>query len=39
MEPRSKVDVNRLLRLDEGLVHSDVYTNPEIFDQIGRAHV
>mgnify|MGYP003346676690 FL=1 len=32
MEPRSKVDVNRLLRLDEGLVHSDVYTNPEIFD-------
>jgi phenylpropionate dioxygenase-like ring-hydroxylating dioxygenase large terminal subunit len=26
------VDVNALLRLDEGLVHSDVYTSPEVFD-------
>jgi phenylpropionate dioxygenase-like ring-hydroxylating dioxygenase large terminal subunit len=26
------IDVNSLLRLDEGLVHSDVYTSPEVFD-------
>lgn len=26
------VDVRRLLRLEEGLVHSDVYTSPEIFE-------
>jgi phenylpropionate dioxygenase-like ring-hydroxylating dioxygenase large terminal subunit len=25
------IDVNSLLRLDEGLVHSDIYTSPEIF--------
>jgi phenylpropionate dioxygenase-like ring-hydroxylating dioxygenase large terminal subunit len=29
---RNAVDVRNLLRLDEGLVHSDVYTSPEIFD-------
>ena len=27
----SKVDVRSLLRLDEGLVHSDVYASPEVF--------
>src|SRR3989440_610367 len=26
------IDVNALLRLDEGLVHSDVYSSPEIFE-------
>jgi phenylpropionate dioxygenase-like ring-hydroxylating dioxygenase large terminal subunit len=26
------IDVNSLLRLDEGLVHSDIYTSPEIFN-------
>ena len=33
MAPTTKaIDVNSLLRLDEGLVHSDVYSSPEIFD-------
>jgi len=32
MQTQSTVDVHGLLRLDEGLVHSDVYTSPEIFD-------
>ena len=27
-----RVDVKSLLRLDEGLVHSDVYSSPEIFE-------
>ena len=26
------IDVNTLLRLDKGLVHSDIYTSPEVFD-------
>jgi phenylpropionate dioxygenase-like ring-hydroxylating dioxygenase large terminal subunit len=26
------IDVQKLLRLDEGFVHSEVYTSPEIFD-------
>lgn len=26
------IDVNSLLRLDEGLVHSDVYASPEVFE-------
>jgi phenylpropionate dioxygenase-like ring-hydroxylating dioxygenase large terminal subunit len=27
-----RIDVNTLLRLDQGLVHSDVYTSPKVFD-------
>ena len=29
---KPRVDVNSLLRLDEGLVHADVYASPEVFD-------
>ena len=30
--PPPKIDVRSLLRLDEGLVHSDVYASPEVFE-------
>lgn len=32
MIPAQPIDVRSLLRLEEGLVHSDVYRSPEIFD-------
>ncbi|MSQ71599.1 MAG: hypothetical protein EXR27_09970 [Betaproteobacteria bacterium] len=29
---RARIDVNELLRLDQGLVHADVYASPEVFE-------
>src|SRR3954466_13257845 len=30
--PEPRIDIRSLLRLEEGLVHSDVYASPEVFE-------